>query len=75
MSNHCQTCRFDPAQSTGDQACPFTTLYWDFLGRHADLLAKQPRMVMQLKNWNRLSPEQQQAIAAQAERIKAGTFA
>jgi deoxyribodipyrimidine photolyase-related protein len=66
MSNHCKGCRFNPAEATGDTACPFTTLYWDYLNRHADTLAKNPRMVMQLKNLNRLTPEQREAIAAQA---------
>jgi deoxyribodipyrimidine photolyase-related protein len=66
MSNHCKGCRFNPAQSTGDTACPFTTLYWDYLIRHADTLAKNPRMLMQLKNMNRLTPEEREAIALQA---------
>ena len=67
MSNHCKGCRFNPAESTGDTACPFTTLYWDYLGRHADMLAKNPRMLMQLKNLHRLTPEQREAIATQAQ--------
>ncbi|PUE29428.1 cryptochrome/photolyase family protein [Limnohabitans sp. JirII-29] len=66
MSNHCQGCRYDPAQSTSERACPITTLYWDFLMRHADTLAQNPRMVMQVNNLKRLSPEQREAIAAQA---------
>jgi deoxyribodipyrimidine photolyase-related protein len=41
-------------------------LYWDFLGRHADTLAKNPRMLMQLKNLNRLSATERAAISAQA---------
>jgi deoxyribodipyrimidine photolyase-related protein len=42
-------------------------LYWDYLGRHADMLAKNPRMLMQLKNLNRLTAEQREAIATQAQ--------
>ena len=67
MSNHCKGCRYNPALSTGETACPFTTLYWDFLNRHVDVLAKNPRMLMQLKNLNRLSTEDRQAIAEQAK--------
>jgi deoxyribodipyrimidine photolyase-related protein len=67
MSNHCKGCRYKPAESTGDDACPFTTLYWDYLNRHADSLAKNPRMLMQLKNLNRLTPAQKDAIAAKAQ--------
>jgi len=67
MSNHCQGCKFDPAQSTGPKACPYTTLYWDFLRRHQASLAKNPRMAMQLKNLNRLSDETLEDIAQQAQ--------
>ncbi len=67
MSNHCKTCRFNPAESTGASACPFTTLYWDYLMRHAETLAKNPRMSMQLKNLSRLSADQRQAISSQAQ--------
>ena len=70
MSNHCKGCRFNPALATGDTACPITTLYWDYLNRHVDVLAKNPRMLMQLKNLNRLSPEAREEIASQANIIK-----
>ena len=70
MSNHCKGCRFNPAMSTGETACPFTTLYWDYLHRHVDTLAKNPRMLMQLKNLNRLSLEAREQIARQADLIK-----
>jgi deoxyribodipyrimidine photolyase-related protein len=74
MGNHCAGCRFDPAQSTGDSACPFTTLYWDFLGRHETRLAANPRMALQVKNLARLPPDQRSAIAARAEAIRAGAL-
>lgn len=70
MSNYCRGCRFDPAQSTGPKACPFTTLYWDFLLRHQKLLARNPRMTMQLRNAERLSDEQRASIQAQADRLR-----
>jgi deoxyribodipyrimidine photolyase-related protein len=66
MSNHCKGCKFNPAESTGEKACPFTTLYWDYLNTHVNTLAKNPRMLMQLKNLNRLSDETRLLIAEQA---------
>jgi len=71
MSNHCSGCRFDPAQSTGPRACPFTTLYWDFLMRHETMLRQNPRMAMQMKNLDRLAPEARGAIAEQARAHRA----
>jgi deoxyribodipyrimidine photolyase-related protein len=67
MSNHCKGCKYDPAQSVGASACPYTTLYWDYLLRHAGSLAKNPRMSMQLKNLQRLSTAQCEDIQAQAQ--------
>ena len=67
MSNHCKGCRYNPAVATGATACPFTTLYWAYLSQHADTLAKNPRMLMQLKNLNRLSASQRADIAQQAQ--------
>jgi deoxyribodipyrimidine photolyase-related protein len=72
MSNHCAGCRYDPALREGDRACPFTTLYWDFLMRHATRLAKNPRMALQVKNLARLSDAQRAAIEQRATAIRRG---
>jgi len=72
MSPHCAACRFDPAQRSGDNACPFTTLYWDFLLRHETLLAKNPRIALQVKNLARLSDVQKQAVRERAAAIRRG---
>ena len=70
MSNYCAGCRFDPAKSTGDDACPFTTLYWDFLLRHETFLGKNQRMAMQLKNLARLDPAQRKTIQQRAAHVR-----
>ncbi|XVJ68318.1 MAG: cryptochrome/photolyase family protein [Rhizobacter sp.] len=72
MSPHCVGCRYDPKQRSGETACPFTTLYWDFLMRHETLLAKNPRMALQVKNIARLTPEQKQAVNERAAAIRCG---
>ncbi len=70
MSNYCAGCRFDPAEATGPKACPFTTLYWDFLLQHEPALAKNPRMTMQVRNLTRLDPARRQAIQTQAATLR-----
>jgi deoxyribodipyrimidine photolyase-related protein len=70
MSNHCQACPYDPAKRTGPNACPFTTLYWDFLLRHEPALAANPRMVMQVRNLARIGPTERAAIQHQADLLR-----
>lgn len=69
---HCAGCRYDPALREGDRACPFTTLYWDFLMRHEARLAKNPRMALQVKNLARLSEPQKLAVVERAGAIRRG---
>jgi len=54
MSDYCTDCRFDRRQRVGDDACPFTTLYWDFIARHRDRWAKNHRMSRIVGNLDRL---------------------
>jgi deoxyribodipyrimidine photolyase-related protein len=71
MSNACKGCRYDPKKASGSEACPFTTLYWDFLARHEKLLAKNQRMTMQLKNLSRKAADELRSIRRQADELKA----
>jgi deoxyribodipyrimidine photolyase-related protein len=72
MSNYCDGCRFNPAKATGADACPFTTLYWDFLMRHEKLLRKNTRMLLQVKNLERLDAATRSQIRRQVDAIRAG---
>jgi deoxyribodipyrimidine photolyase-related protein len=70
MSNACEGCRYDPKRATGPDACPFTTLYWDFLARHEKLLAKNQRMTMQLKNLGRKDAGELRTLRRQADKLR-----
>jgi deoxyribodipyrimidine photolyase-related protein len=50
MSNYCSGCRFDFKKRVGEDACPFTTLYWEFMDRHYDLLKDNQRMKFPISN-------------------------
>jgi deoxyribodipyrimidine photolyase-related protein len=71
MSNACRECPFDPSLRTGPTACPFTTLYWDFLARHDGVLAGNPRMALQLRNARALTSAERVAIRARADEVRA----
>lgn len=55
MSDYCKDCAFDRTKRVGDDACPYTTLYWDFILRHADRFVKNPRMSTQVRAAQKLS--------------------
>ncbi|HER34942.1 MAG TPA: cryptochrome/photolyase family protein, partial [Halothiobacillaceae bacterium] len=67
MSDYCRHCRFDPGETLGEQACPFTTLYWDFLDRHQSRFAHHPRTALQWKHLERIEPERRERIRRAAE--------
>jgi len=67
MSNYCSSCRFKPELATGEDACPFTTLYWSFLIEHEESLAANRRMRFQVANLRRKSAEERSAILKQRD--------
>jgi deoxyribodipyrimidine photolyase-related protein len=72
MGGPCATCRYDPGRADGDTACPFTTLYWDFLLRHRPMLSGQARTVHQLQRLDTLDDAQRHRIARRAADIRDG---
>ena len=54
MSNYCKPCKYEPKDRTSDNACPFTTLYWDFLDRHQETFQANHRMKQQFFGLKRL---------------------
>jgi deoxyribodipyrimidine photolyase-related protein len=53
MSDYCGRCRYDVKKKTGEGACPFNALYWDFLARHEQRFAGNARMRNMYGTWRR----------------------
>jgi deoxyribodipyrimidine photolyase-related protein len=66
MTQFCKGCKYDPKLRVGETACPFTTLYWDFLDRHGEAFAKNHRMSQQVFGLKRLSDLPELRVRAQA---------
>lgn len=62
MSNYCAKCKYKPELKTGPDACPVTTLYWNFLFKHYDDFANNPRTALMAKNAERYDAEERTAI-------------
>jgi deoxyribodipyrimidine photolyase-related protein len=69
MSDYCKGCRYDRTASTGKDACPFTTLYWDFLSRHEARFAANPRMSLVLAQLRRKPRAERDAIRKRAAEV------
>jgi deoxyribodipyrimidine photolyase-related protein len=66
MSDYCQHCRYDVNKRVGEDACPFNSLYWDFLARHREKLGENRRLAMPYRNWDRFSEGSKAEIRNQA---------
>ena len=55
MSNYCSSCKYNPKLRVGENACPFTTLYWHYLNRNRELLKRNHRMFQQINASKKLA--------------------
>lgn len=70
MSDCCGGCSYDRKQTIGETACPFNSLYWDFIDRNQDAFNNNPRMSLVLRNWRKRDPQKAGAIREQAASIR-----
>ena len=67
MSHYCGSCYYKKTIKTGDKACPFNSLYWNFYDRNEDKLGKNPRIGMMYNVWRKMQPEAKTALLEQAD--------
>ena len=71
MSNYCSGCKYEPETRVGANACPMTTLYWNFLDQHEASFAGNPRTALMVKNLQRMTPELRAEVRSQASQMLA----
>ena len=67
MSDYCGDCAYSVTAKTGAKACPFNLLYWQFLIRHRDRFAGNPRMAQMYRTWDRMAEDKRATILQDAE--------
>ena len=66
MSDYCKSCSYNVKKRTGEDACPFNALYWDFIARHRERFARNPRMGQTCHTYGKFSEAEKTAISTQA---------
>jgi deoxyribodipyrimidine photolyase-related protein len=67
MSHYCGTCFYNKALKTGEKACPFNSLYWNFYDKNEDKLGKNPRIGMMYNVWRNMKPDHKAELLQQAD--------
>lgn len=66
MSNYCETCIYDRTKRIGEDACPFNSLYWNFLDDKKTHFSKNNRMAMMLRLLDKIPALEKQEIKERA---------
>lgn len=67
MSQYCGGCFYKKNIKTGDKACPFNSLYWNFYDKNESKLASNPRIGMMYNVWRKMKNEDKTALLEQAD--------
>jgi deoxyribodipyrimidine photolyase-related protein len=69
MSDYCSSCYYSKKEKVGEKACPFNSLYWNFIDQHIEKWEKNHRMGMMVANWKKQDPEQKVKILERAQHV------
>lgn len=67
MSDYCKSCHYDHQRRHGEKSCPFNSLYWHFHARHTTYLARNPRISMTYRTWEKMNDNERDKTLQQAE--------
>ncbi len=69
MSNFCKSCVYNPEELIGERACPFNSLYWNFIGQHQETLKNNSRLHYVYLNWVKMDQKKKNDIFLKANEV------
>lgn len=69
MSNYCKRCAYKVSKKTGEGACPFNYLYWNFLIENRERLRGNHRLAMIYKTLDRMDENKVETIQSDSRRF------
>jgi deoxyribodipyrimidine photolyase-related protein len=69
MSDYCKGCRYDPGRRTGEDACPFTFLYWNYVDTNRDILTQNARLSFPVSTFDKMADVEQDQIRVMSEQF------
>lgn len=69
MSNHCVKCHYSVKEKFGARACPFNSLYWNFLDEKRVFFENNPRMAMIYSLLGKMPSEELLKIKEKAKEV------
>jgi deoxyribodipyrimidine photolyase-related protein len=70
MSDYCSGCEYYHTKDSGEGACPFNSLYWDFLDRNEEQLRSNHRMGLVYSHLDDKQGEELDAIRERAAEVR-----
>jgi deoxyribodipyrimidine photolyase-related protein len=67
MSDYCKYCHYSKTKKTGDKACPFNSLYWNFYDRNRDKLENNPRIGFVYQTLDKMKADKKEDLLKQAD--------
>lgn len=68
MSDYCKNCHYSVSKKTGEKACPFNYLYWNFVDKHREAFEENGRVSFMINMLNKKSDEELNEIREDSER-------
>jgi deoxyribodipyrimidine photolyase-related protein len=69
MSNYCESCTYNHKKRLGEDACPFNSLYWNFLDDKRSQLQNNHRMGMMYRLLDKIPAQELAALKERAYKV------